>query len=1494
MYNELLQYYTEFEDTETLDRSQALWLEDEETRWEQLKNFIDEFVISQEYEDYLEQKRNIIKKDAETQYDCKDYVQIPRKSIKKVPMYPLTREAKKMAAFIRIFECYLADKRNDEIVQRQREGINVIRSKIEEVRKQTACSVEQIKTKIDQEMDNETEEFYAIFNFDLKQIKPKYKIKIKETVISCSKIPRYRNYNRRENLPQIAKIILERLRKSRKSSNNKVNSTAEQNKTKTSNKEKKLDENQIEKIYNKKRSRLSADEILLPTDQVNNRQQNGTPGQSIADLVEQFTALDDLMENAHIKKSPPKFNYPNDNFFVCDPKRIVFNSYEKGKTYRKIVSVRNCSFHSRKFRFMQLATQKESDKLLFEIQPVTVNKVNCGSTATICIKFTPDRNEEIFARLMFLSYDEKTQECQKFSVRIICTLQQPDVKINTSVIHFGKVPIWKTNKASKTLRISNDGAKPCDVFIRKLIDPLHLSEETSIDFPTSSDIRELNNFDDMCAVVQSITREMIENVFSNFEFEMKYFQLGPFENKIIKINMKNIDFPGNYIEKHIVEVDGSHEDRYNEFYEIIIDADVTGHFINVLPEILDFGSCFINSVYQLNMEIKNNSTSTHAVAVKVPCSIKEYIKPDNVYLYLSPGGSRSIRVRFFARKGIMESVYFDKDLLLLEVPLEVHIMTKNYSNIFPVLVTIFAVVTCTNLLNIRPLDNNAVIASSKYLELDLGQCSIYETVVTVLAIENNTSMKQIYGFTDLPSCLTFEPNYGFRELDPGCQDQVRLLLHPDSKDFFKNLTKTNDISSVEYTINIKSIYSIKPKDIFLTTKKLLSPIHAVLVEMFKPINKQLQEDISNCVESVRKEYFKSTNSIDIDLNKLLIVTEERKSSEYISEKEDTEKENGGTTVNDKDKDSNTEFISEQENAEKENHTVLKSDNITQIKIKFTILKPLIDFSYQFIQLPDAACGSYSFTSIEIKALNIKLHEGTNHLNNRKALNFEAWFKITGDNHEIRVEPSCGILKSGQSRKIYFIATPVTPEHIIKETARSIKYSEIYELKKREYERAKRKKNDKRGKKEKSRKNKSNLAEKAVKKVTKKGTVDGRKNNTARRENADPSQIEPEIKVSDSEIVLNYEDYYPAEMSYWRTLNPYTITSNFTCAVTYTSDYMVRPKELISLQACCRVVRPDFISKLNFQRIDFGSVVAGMSEVKEIIIQNIKYEIITIRTSLLNPTGPFSIDYGKNLTILPESYLKLPIKFSPTNQQQFEEYVEITSTNTILPLVLQGFGVAASVSFSPAFVICRLNKATVTSVDEHVLKILNNTNAKVNLHFEKVFEIEGIIKPVPVKSTEKIDKISGEKEITNKTAKTGKSGKTKVDKKSKLDKTTGKNKKHFTDELTPDELYSIPNFVPTRGASHFDLINVENGEITLEAKATRSVRFGFGMKDTLKEIKQRNKDKSKKRGEKEKGESYKKSFDKNLEREVKTVYIAKYNILTAENLLKELILICSFK
>jgi len=44
--------------------------------------------------------------------------------------------------------------------------------------------------------------------------------------------------------------------------------------------------------------------------------------------------------------------------------------------------------------------------------------------------------------------------------------------------------------------------------------------------------------------------------------------------------------------------------------------------------------------------------------------------------------------------------------------------------------------------------------------------------------------------------------------------------------------------------------------------------------------------------------------------------------------------------------------------------------------------------------------------------------------------------------------------------------------------------------------------------------------------------------------------QPNITVNDSELVIDSLDLFPAEMEYWRSLEPYYIKDNFTCIVDY--------------------------------------------------------------------------------------------------------------------------------------------------------------------------------------------------------------------------------------------------------------------------------------------------------------------------------------------------------
>ncbi|XP_057653697.1 uncharacterized protein LOC130892333 [Diorhabda carinulata] len=1531
MYDNSMEHNENWKDS---NKPIGIWTEDEKIKLDYLIQFIDEFISSQEYEDYMEKKRNIIKKNAETQYSQDDFIDLPSEEVETCKKYfPLTSNSKKMYAFIKKFEIYLKNKEHENIMQKQIKGIAIIRAKIEDVKKLTALSVNDIKRAREKELDEETKDFCKLYNIDFNKVRQENKKNIKEKIASHSRMLRIRYITRRENIANIARTILEEMRRNKKilerlnktydykvtknewiiedmvvvgtamslhkqetESNiveepspvvvvedNEIASPKKEKRDKGKKKtkkeakadkvEKKVDKKVDKKDKkNKKVKKKEKDEKKKKglKEKKSKKSKKGQPDdaipieltlsqeQQIAELNEQFEKFDEMMENQHMAKQSPEENYPIDRNFSCHPQTLLYNNYDIGKVYKRYFKIRNNSFMPRKFRFLKMITANEYDALLFELKPlIGIQKLVGGASISMLLTFTPTyKYEEIDAELIFLSFDDRTQSYQKFCVCVQCILKRANLQISSDHIYFGKIPFWQTSRCMKRLTFSNIGGEPCDIYIKKIKDTFDVEDEAITNVSNNDSTLELNDDLENQDVIRNVTSEIIENVLGNFHFTCTYIKLDSFETKAISIFLKNMDYYGSYIEKHLVEAYDENNKNFANF-EVVTEAYITGPFISVFPEVLDYEICSINSVYQLPMDIKNSSSTTQAVAIKVPFSIKDYVKPDVINIYLPPMATRTVIIRLVLGKNIMNTIYFDKELSLLKLNIQVCILTKNYNEIPPVIATVYAVITVSNILSINPVDNTFVNYMSNCLILDVGKCTIFESVYTDIEVKNNSLIPQIYGFMDVPHWITIEPNYGFTEITPGSKQTYRVFVHPDYQDLLKNFdkkkTKDRCLTSV---IRIETVNNTRAPNTFFDTKKLRKSIQFVLKEMNNSIDDVLKEDISDCMRLIKQTYFNNEESIILNPEGM---TE-------ISMYNDNEEEN--------------DSYEEEDNC-----------NITQLMIKVEVMKPLVEVSFQHIELPDTPCGSYSVISFDIRALRFEFNQECELFRKKdmKLQKYEAWFKITGDNKEIRVEPSCGILKNGETMKIFLIATPNIPEYIVQETARSIKYSEIYEMKMKEIESNKHKKMRKNDKKKTKKggktKPKKSGKDKKGKKVDKKKT---KKAASSTVEEKKEEEVEPEIIISDSEINVTYEDYFPSEMCYWRSMKPYTISSELTCVVTYNSDFFVRPKELINMNVYCRVVRPDFISNLKLQRVDFGNVAVGMSDNKNVIIQNIKYDTIEIKTNLLNPVGPFSVSYIKNPKIPGECYMNLPLKFSPKSNEFFEEYIEITSGTTVLPLILQGVGVDTKVTFSPDFLVCRLNKATTRTIEEYLLKIQNLSEAPVTFVFEKVFEIEGIVKSVPVVKKEQKKKKNDTKGDGDKASRKSKgSKKSKESNGSKV-----KGAKKFSDDLSPSEINSIPTFEPTKNTTYFDILNVEKNSLTLQKNATGIVKFGFGTKAILDETKMQLKEKKKKeKTKKAKSPRVDKGSEKNIDvQDKKMTHITKYNILLGANIYKEIILI----
>lgn len=136
IYNNYLNEYINANDEDSdkkqliLDNFIAKYNDDEHLRANYLLEFIEDFVQSDEFKRYLEEKANIVKFDKSVQcyVNNENILNNKLKNYKKY--YPLTFKARKLYALARELENYIHNEQNVKIVKAQEKGIKIIRVKI--------------------------------------------------------------------------------------------------------------------------------------------------------------------------------------------------------------------------------------------------------------------------------------------------------------------------------------------------------------------------------------------------------------------------------------------------------------------------------------------------------------------------------------------------------------------------------------------------------------------------------------------------------------------------------------------------------------------------------------------------------------------------------------------------------------------------------------------------------------------------------------------------------------------------------------------------------------------------------------------------------------------------------------------------------------------------------------------------------------------------------------------------------------------------------------------------------------------------------------------------------------------------------------------------------------------------------------------------------------------------------------------------------------------
>ncbi|XP_076253985.1 uncharacterized protein LOC143192492 isoform X1 [Rhynchophorus ferrugineus] len=1513
------------EETENLVNETIEYLNNENARrTKELYGFIDDFVNSEEYSEYVKAKQSITKETVSTQYDLNDII-VQRKDEQHVNTYSLTEEQKKMYAFKRQFEKYTQRKRNLEIVMKQEKSIQIIREKIDYAKKLYTCTrtsrLREIRTK-----ENKILQKYSNkLDVDLTLVNQKTKDLILQRLKSLENDIRNRRTRRQNNLINILekltseqKLKREMRLKSKMPAKkskwteriikgmeivgkkielkeqveekeeekppepleveNKIESPNDINvdeakktntkKTKKPKENKKAPKKQkpvkTKDKTPKKKLKKADSKFELPAYPVINPRQKITAENlnNIIELIEEFQTFDGILEEKDLNRNNIDNNTVIDLELESKPTNILFQNFDEGKCYNRRISVYNRSAKVKKFRFQKFLFENPYDEIGFRIDRFGIVKLYPGCSVSFTVYFTPfDKCKAYRGTAVFLSYNVRQCRYYKIELKVMCVPKCAELQVKPNAIQFGKIPIWRTNsKDFKIIKLHNNGEKQCTIYIKKNPDPLDL-DNILADDDDDYDVPEQRSTDDeTLTFVKSILNECLQNINNTFSFEQHYLTIEGRTKIDLKVFFRRPSYVGNYFEKYLVNVyDGCSEDSADSVscQEISVYAETTDIFISVVPAQLDFGTCHVNSCYRLNFEVINSSNTNQAISVRVPQDLSDMIEVDVSTFYLRSQERRVVWLKFFVCEYIFKnnSKYFSKSTSILEFPIHLNLLTKSYQDYPTLKIPIYAILTNSDDITIS---TNFTANISNFLNtvlLDMGTCSVCETVYTDLFLINNTYTTQICGFLNLPECIKIEPNYGFIKLFPNQRKKIRLYLSPEIKDYPSYYMGNLKNSNYYFKLVVDTLFDIGHLKRDISVKKLRSSVGAVLSELSKK-----DTDIMQSVFLLLKNVTKTLSAIPATDS--YFSTNPRDVSEHEVKTVDEAIQCDLSTLN------------------IQNFVIVETDSRKDIWCRVTLKQPLVELSHQLVEFPDTPCSSYSMMNVTLNTLKNRIEKECDRFkkDNKQKVNITANFKFTTDSAEISIEPKCGQIKTGQSIKLNLLSNPSVPKEILEQTAKSIKYQQIYDMKLKEYNERLQKKSSKhslnKNKKGKAGKSTSTKKAKKDKKESTKKTNKTPKTDKIKEKTTDTI---PTITVTDSELTYDYLDMFPAEMVYWRNMDPYYITANFTCHVSYEVEDNLEEHQLF-LTALCRVVRPEFITDLNLQRIDFGKCAIGMSVSKKIVIQNIKYDNIKPKVSVLNPLGPFSIPCKTNFDLPPEHYLNIPLKFTPTASEKITEYFEIRTNSTVLPLILCGEGFPPNINITPEFTVYRLETKS-NRLAELSLKIENQSEAEVDIKFIKLFEI--------VSCPEEAEK---PKETSD--AKT----KTKKEKKPKDKDTRANATSKFSNELNDSEIEAInAHFQTSKEESHFYLNYPE--PTVFQPHSQNIVIIYFGAPELLEKKKSPKGQKVK--GTKGKGGSGKSSEKSSGEKTNKKIsgnnrkqYISQYNIFAGNTFLKCITVICS--
>ncbi|XP_073441515.1 cilia- and flagella-associated protein 74 [Dendrobates tinctorius] len=162
------------------------------------------------------------------------------------------------------------------------------------------------------------------------------------------------------------------------------------------------------------------------------------------------------------------------------------------------------------------------------------------------------------------------------------------------------------------------------------------------------------------------------------------------------------------------------------------------------------------------------------------------------------------------------------------------------------------------------------------------------------------------------------------------------------------------------------------------------------------------------------------------------------------------------------------------------------------------------------------------------------------------------------------------------------------------------------------------------------------------------------------------------------------------------------------------DLNFSPHNTLYLELHCPAIAPPLIvsSENGRHLIGFGEVAIGQRVVKKVTLQNISYEPVEPRFSLLNSFGPFVLLNPVGI-VDPGAKCHLLIAFSPEEDKTFFENLEVRTRRATLTLGIKGLGLAPYLSCSLDTKMLNMGYVLAKDSAASIFKLHNTSTVPVN-------------------------------------------------------------------------------------------------------------------------------------------------------------------------------------